>query len=396
VAATRQHVGKTSVSLALMSGLQKRFDKVGFIKPVGQQSVEKTVVDCESGDTTPKTTKVIKVDKDAALVKDHFRLDHISYKDSSPVLIPPGYTRDYLDGTKHDTVSRDSQMQQLRTSFDRINAASDICLCEGTGHVAVGSIVDLNNAECAKLLDDAHMILVANGGLGHCFDELELNRTLCAKLNVHIAGIVLNKVLPEKYAQTKHYFTKALEQKWDDIPLLGCIPDRPFLGSPALADLERLVKAEFISGGIHRLRHFRANDCRLVATSLEVFLQMVQQLENQTDGKKSTERKLFVCHASRNDIVLGYIMMMETMARQAKVKDDQDNSGSSSSDSDDDDDNDHDNVPIFRSAMLITGACNDKAPKGLSSESFPLRLTNRSFLLPLSFVIVYCYQSKNQ
>ena len=37
VAATRQHVGKTTVSLALMSGLQKRFNKVGFLKPVGQQ-----------------------------------------------------------------------------------------------------------------------------------------------------------------------------------------------------------------------------------------------------------------------------------------------------------------------------------------------------------------------
>lgn len=38
VAATRQHVGKTSTSLALLSGLQKRFPKVGFMKPVGQQS----------------------------------------------------------------------------------------------------------------------------------------------------------------------------------------------------------------------------------------------------------------------------------------------------------------------------------------------------------------------
>jgi Mrp family chromosome partitioning ATPase len=37
IAATRQHVGKTTVSLAVLSGLTKRFDKVGFIKPVGQQ-----------------------------------------------------------------------------------------------------------------------------------------------------------------------------------------------------------------------------------------------------------------------------------------------------------------------------------------------------------------------
>lgn len=38
VAATRQHVGKTSVSLALISGLQKRVGRVGFVKPVGQVS----------------------------------------------------------------------------------------------------------------------------------------------------------------------------------------------------------------------------------------------------------------------------------------------------------------------------------------------------------------------
>lgn len=31
VAATKQHIGKTSVSMALLSGLQKRFDKVGFM-----------------------------------------------------------------------------------------------------------------------------------------------------------------------------------------------------------------------------------------------------------------------------------------------------------------------------------------------------------------------------
>jgi AAA domain len=39
VAATRQHVGKTTVSLALINGLKKRFKEVGFIKPVGQQHV---------------------------------------------------------------------------------------------------------------------------------------------------------------------------------------------------------------------------------------------------------------------------------------------------------------------------------------------------------------------
>eukprot|EP00592_Proboscia_alata_P025672 CAMPEP_0194438118 /NCGR_PEP_ID=MMETSP0176-20130528/103344_1 /TAXON_ID=216777 /ORGANISM="Proboscia alata, Strain PI-D3" /LENGTH=179 /DNA_ID=CAMNT_0039260013 /DNA_START=165 /DNA_END=700 /DNA_ORIENTATION=+ len=89
VSATHQHVGKTSTSLALLSGLQKRFDRVGFMKPVGQQSLR--VVDNETG-------KFISVDKDAVLVKNHFNLHHLDYKHISPVLIPPGYTRNYLDG----------------------------------------------------------------------------------------------------------------------------------------------------------------------------------------------------------------------------------------------------------------------------------------------------------
>ena len=38
-------------------------------------------------------------------------------------------------------------------------------LVEGTGHCAVGSIVNVNNAKVASLLG-ASMVLIANGGLG--------------------------------------------------------------------------------------------------------------------------------------------------------------------------------------------------------------------------------------
>jgi len=81
IAATRQHTGKTTTSLALVSGLQKRFGKVGFIKPVGQQHVS----------VYSETDAVeIRVDKDVKLIKEHFRLDHIDYSTMSPVIIPRG------------------------------------------------------------------------------------------------------------------------------------------------------------------------------------------------------------------------------------------------------------------------------------------------------------------
>jgi len=40
IAATGQNVGKTTICLGLPAGLRKRFSRVGFIKPVGQQHVE--------------------------------------------------------------------------------------------------------------------------------------------------------------------------------------------------------------------------------------------------------------------------------------------------------------------------------------------------------------------
>lgn len=283
VAATRQHVGKTSTSLALLSGLQKRFEQVGFMKPVGQQSLQ-----------VEENGKMVDVDKDAVLVKHHFDLEHLQYQHISPVLIPPGYTRNYLDGK----IRLEDQEALVETSYNAIRSTSQIVLCEGTGHCAVGSIVHASNAQVAKWLD-AKMILVANGGLGNTFDELELNKVLCDKEGVEIAGVIVNKVHPEKLEQTREYITKALDLHWEGVPLLGCVPDRPFLGCPALGDLERLFGNNLLTGEAHRLRHYRVQDLNLVATSLQVFLRTL---------RNNPSRSLYVCHASRNDILLGFLM----------------------------------------------------------------------------------------
>lgn len=254
------------------------------MKPVGQQSVD--VKDAQGN--------MIKVDKDAVLVKEHFGLHHLDYLRMSPVLIPPGYTRDYLDGK----IRLEDQEALVDTAYQEICKTSQIVLCEGTGHCAVGSIVHASNAQVASWLN-AKMIMVANGGLGNTFDELELNKVLCDKEGVEIVGVIINKVHPEKLEQTRTYISKALELHWGDVPLLGCIPDRPFLGCPALSDLERLFGSELLTGKEHRLRHYRVTDLNLVATSLNVFLKTLK-----TDPK----RTLYVCHASRNDILLGFLM----------------------------------------------------------------------------------------
>ena len=112
---------------------------MGFIKPVGQQHV--TVY-------SPSMGQDVRVDKDISLMKEQFHLDHIDYTDMSPVIIPSGYTKKYLDGE----ISFETQQQAIEDSFRKVQDASDIVLVEGTGHCAVGSIVNVNNAKVASML----------------------------------------------------------------------------------------------------------------------------------------------------------------------------------------------------------------------------------------------------
>ena len=316
VAATRQHVGKTSVSLALMSGLQKRFgNRVGFIKPVGQQSL--TLHDPVSGKDN------VVVDKDAALIHRHFHLNAVPLDCISPIHIPAGYTKDYLDGK----ISHVLQTERLLEAHRQIASVSDVIVSEGTGHCAVGSIVDACNAQAASWLGSS-MVLVVNAGLGSSFDELVLNQTLCEKYHVPVAGVIVNQIQHDKYDQIKEYMSKALQRKYgEEMPLLGCIPDRPFLGCPALTDLERLLDGKLVSGQQHALRHYRVRqDSHLVACSLEVFLQRLRRQRRQirdslqdvtpsqataaaaAAGIRNDHRTLYICHASRQDILLGFLM----------------------------------------------------------------------------------------
>jgi dethiobiotin synthetase len=340
VAATRQHVGKTTTSLAIMSGLKKRYDRVGFLKPVGQQHVP--VI-------SQNRNEEIRVDKDCVLVREHFQLKHIDYEDMSPVIIPQGYTKKFVDGE----ISLNEQIKEVHRAMENVAKASDVVLLEGTGHCAVGSIVGLNNAKVASLVG-ADMVLVANGGLGSAFDELELNRVLCQHFHVRIAGVIINKVIPDKYESTKvqydicaffeslntrlaltsppvflvlqHYMGKAMMQAWG-VPLLGCIPDRAFLGMPALADLENLFKSKLVSGKEHRFRHYNTSDINVVTTSLTRFLENLREKPPRyvcaivvSDFRSAhiddlvvpqllifAHRTLYICHVTRDDLIVGFL-----------------------------------------------------------------------------------------
>lgn len=293
IASTGQNIGKTTTSLGIVAGLKKIGIETGFMKPVGQEQVETS-----GGDF---------VDKDVLLFKERFGLKDKD-KDLSPVLIPSGFTRDFLD----HKIDSDKLKKTIIASYKTLKKNYDCMIVEGTGHVGVGSIVDLNNAQVAKALN-LPILLVASGGLGSSFDELTLNKMVCDFYGVKIIGVILNRVREDKKQMVSSYMTKALD-RWN-IPLIGCIPYDDLLSHPTMQDLEILFKTSLITATKERLRHFR--ELRLVAAPMEIYREMISAHEiiltpaNREDIILSTISKHFEMKQRGQDLGAGFILTGE-------------------------------------------------------------------------------------
>ena len=298
IAATRQHVGKTTCSLAILSGLTQKFDRVGFIKPVGQQHV---AVDGSD----------VRVDKDVQLMKEYFGMEHVAYEDMSPVIVPRNYTKQYVDGGGSLLAE---QKAKILAATARVEAASEATVLEGTGHVGVGSIIGASNADVAAWVG-ADVVLVANGGIGSAFDELEMNRIMLKDKGVRVRGVILNKVRPDKVDMIRDYVGRALRDRWG-CPLLGVVPDLPFLGKATLDNYEKLLEAEFISGQRHRDLHYGASDLACVTTAVRRFLRKA----NYRETERKDMRPLFITHCTRDDVLLAFLAYYKRSTRGLDVE----------------------------------------------------------------------------
>ncbi|KPK98835.1 MAG: hypothetical protein AMK75_06810 [Planctomycetes bacterium SM23_65] len=225
IAGVRQNEGKTTLSLGLLGELIGRGMKVGFIKPVGQQYVD---------------VDGVRVDKDSLLLTRVFNVE-AELSDTSPVAIDRFFTRNYID---------DPHPEDLRNAiweaYNRIAADKDVVVIEGTGHAGVGGVIDLSNAQVAGVLG-APVVIVASGGIGRPVDEVILNRAVFEKEGVPIAGVVVNKIRPDKMDMIRDYLGRSL--KYHGLRLLGVMPEARQLSRLTLRQVARDIGAEIAAGG---------------------------------------------------------------------------------------------------------------------------------------------------
>lgn len=224
IAASEQNAGKTTTSLGLHCLLRPLFPRIGYIKPVGQRFV----------DFEGKS-----IDEDSVLIRQTFGTD-TPIEDMSPITVYPSFTRQHLGGQGNLEL-----MERLIEAFDRAAWEKDFVIIEGTGHAGVGSVFGLSNAKVARLLR-SKVILVVPGGIGRPIDEASLNKALFDREEVEIAGVIMNKVLPEKMEELREIAGRGLRHLGLD--LLALLPAAPVLAQPTLHEIRSHIHGHFVSG----------------------------------------------------------------------------------------------------------------------------------------------------
>ncbi len=224
LAATGQNRGKTTVSLGVLDGFQRRGLSTGFLKPVGQRTI------IEDG---------VPADEDAVLMKQVFGLPE-PLGQMSPVHIPRGFTQAYIEGGVVEDLP--ARILAAHAAF----ADRDILLIEGTGHAGVGAVIGLSNAVVAGLLG-APAVIVSEGGVGRPIDEIVLNASLFERYGVTVAGAIVNKVDLDAKPGLARTLERGLARH--GIPLLGVLPYRPILSNPTLAMVLEGLHGETIHAG---------------------------------------------------------------------------------------------------------------------------------------------------
>lgn len=224
VAATSQHIGKTTSTLGLIHAIRERNVNVGYCKPVGQEFIELQEIG-------------LPVDKDTVLFAK-FMSFKIDPKLHSPIILGKGATAKYLDNP-----SAFDYPDRLDFAANTLDSQHEVTVYEGTGHPGVGAVINLSNAAVAKRLN-AGVIMVAKGGIGNTIDKLHQSLSVFREENVPVIGVIINKVRPDKMDKIQHYIGNYLDSV--GLPLLGLIPYDKTLSNPLMIAIKDAVNGEVL------------------------------------------------------------------------------------------------------------------------------------------------------
>jgi len=273
IAASSQHVGKTTSTLGMVSAYIKTGLNVGYSKPVGQKVLN---------------FNDLKVDKDTVLFADLLHFD-INPELHSPVILGPGATEKFLENPKSFDL-----LKRIKNSEKALSEMHEMVIYEGTGHPGVGSVANLSNAKVAKILN-ANVIMVVEGGIGSTIDMLNMSTALFRENKVNIMGVIVNKVIPEKIEKIEYYLGKWFNN--NKLHLLGTIPYEKTLAYPIVRTIVDAIEAKveygekfidnmvgnILAGSLIGLSELKSNENLLLLVSTKSLTSALNKIKWLTD-----------------------------------------------------------------------------------------------------------------
>lgn len=278
IAATGEHVGKTTTTLGLLSVLKRQGINPGYCKPLGQKFV---------------TVDGQKVDKDAVLFAEflHYTIEQEIH---SPIILGSGATAQYLDNPQPEAVTK-----RVLKASKVLQNRYDMVVFEGTGHAGVGSVIDHSNADVARMIG-TQAIVVVEAGIGNAIDRVNMAMAMFREQKVPICGIIINKTIPDKIDYIHHYIKQKMDRM--GIPILGVIPYDEELVHPLISTICGAIKGtvlyneesldnkvrEVIAGSLVDLNELKSFKNLLLVVSSRRTDDAIRKLESlsQMMGKK--------------------------------------------------------------------------------------------------------------
>jgi hypothetical protein len=223
VAGTQRNVGKTTFCIGLISALQQRGLSVGYTKPLGQRVSD--VDGQQLHDDARVITRALALEAESA---------------SMAVPLPRGRVEKEIYDLHTPELA-----EKVAGVCRRLRDKHDVIVVESMGHVAMGSCLKLSAAEVIRLLD-ARALLISGGGIGRAIDDISLCATFLTSRGANLAGVVVNKIWPEKYRRVREATAKGLENL--GIRSFGAIPYEEALSSPTFGQVAEELHGEILSG----------------------------------------------------------------------------------------------------------------------------------------------------
>ncbi len=269
LAGGEKDAGKTTLSLGLVAHLKRRLPGgAAFIKPLGQKT---TLLD---GTFVGQDSYLLNRALDLGLSLDH----------SAPFAASSGAAKNFITSGEPEDI-----LKRVKKAYRKLASDYDVVVVEGTGHPGVGSVFNLSNGRVANQLG-IPVILILDGGIGSTIDRFSLCASLFRQERVKIAGVVLNRLLPEKMDNVNKILTPWFDKQ--GIPILGSIPYHRPLMNPSLGVLQRDLNAEAVfvgDGGLNSL----------VSGYVSAFGSTDEVLQQLSDNPGSA----LVVSATRSDVI---------------------------------------------------------------------------------------------